>query len=88
MIPWNEIWDACLQHEQIGDMKFREQYEKHLDLASDIGQFEDVLEGENIFIVDSNEYHLPLSDESREKIRQILIEERDRLIQEYNSLWE
>lgn len=82
MIPWHEIWD----HEEEG---FREKHEAHLSLASDIMQFVEVLEdSENIHIIDPNEYCLPLNEEAVEKIRGILVEERDRLIQEYNSLWE
>lgn len=82
MIPWHEIWD----HEEEG---FRVKYEAQLDLASDIMQLDDVVNNkENLFILDSNEYNLPLSEEVVEKICAILAEERDRLIQEYNSLWE
>lgn len=82
MIPWNEIWD----HEE---EDFRDTREVQLDLASDIMQLDDVVNNkENLLILDSNEYNLPLSEEVVEKICAILEEERDRLIQEYNSLWE
>lgn len=87
MIPWNEIWNHCRKVEEEED--FRDTHEAHLSLASDIIQIADVVENkEALTILDSDEYDIPLREEVVEKICAILAEERDRLIQEYNSLWE